>query len=135
MLVSQARSIKSLLLAFIIISSTMALALPAVETASSIGLQFVPLIAVAPDDPAGLTTASPACISPTPVHTYAFFHCYTPSDIYAAYNIAKLHAQGITGKGQTIIIVDSYGSPTAVQDLQFFSTAFGLYHQPDWHAQ
>src|SRR5256712_11780072 len=130
MLVSQARSIKSLLLTVIITSGTMALALPAVETASSIGLQFVPLIAVAPDDPAGLTTASPACISPTPVHTYAFFHCYTPSDIYAAYNIAKLHAQGITGKGQTIIIVDSYGSPTALQDLQFFSTTFGL-PQPD----
>src|SRR5438876_11907891 len=130
MLVSQARSIKSLLLAFIIISSTIALALPAVETASSIGLQLVPLIAVAPDDPAGLTMASPACISPTPVHTYAFFHCYTPRDIYAAYNIAKLHAQRITGKGQTIIIVDSYGSPTALQDLQFFSTTFGL-PQPD----
>ena len=130
MLVSQARSIKSLLLAFIIISSTIALALPAVETASSIGLQFVPLIAIAPDDPAGLTATSPACISPAPVHTYAFFHCYTPSDIYAAYNIAKLHAQGITGKGQTIIIVDSYGSPTALQDLQFFSTTFGL-PQPD----
>src|SRR5437879_8833151 len=126
MLVSQARSIKSLLLTVIITSGTMALALPAVETASSIGLQFGPLLAVAPDDPAGLTTASPACISPTPVHTYAFFHCYTPSDIYAAYNIAKLHAQGITGKGQTIIIVDSYGSPTALQDLQFFSTTFGL---------
>src|SRR5438132_1187528 len=130
MLVSQARSIKSLLLAFIIISGTFALALPTFEIASSIGLQFVPLIANAPDDPAGLTTTSPACISPAPVHTYAFFHCYTPSDIYAAYNIAKLHAQGITGKGQTIIIVDSYGSPTALQDLQFFSTTFGL-PQPD----
>jgi subtilase family serine protease len=46
--------------------------------------------------------------------------------MYAAYNIAKLHEQGITGKGQTIVIVDSYGSPTALQDLQFFSTTFGL---------
>src|SRR5207247_4197436 len=40
--------------------------------------------------------------------------------------VDKLHAQGITGKGQTIVIVDSYGSPTALQDLQFFSSTFGL---------
>ncbi len=85
---------------------------------------------MAPDDPAGFTVGNPACVSPAPIHTSAFVHCYTPNDIYAAYNVAKLHQQGITGKGQTIIIVDSYGSPTALQDLQFFSTTFGL-PQPD----
>ncbi len=121
---------KPLLLAFIIVSGTIAMALPTVVAAANVGLQFVPLIALAPDDPAGLSLTSPACVSPAPVHTYAFFHCYTPNDIYAVYNIAQLHSQGITGKGQTIIIVDSYGSPTALNDLQFFSTTFGL-PQPD----
>src|SRR5207245_4129529 len=81
-------------------------------------------------DPAGFTVPNSACTSPAPIHTSAFIHCYTPNDIYAAYNVAKLHQAGITGKGQTIIIVDSYGSPTALQDLQFFSSTFGL-PQPD----
>ncbi len=127
---SPARIIKPLLLASIITLATVTVALPALALASSVGFQFVPLVAVAPDDPAGFTVTNPACVSPAPVRTSAFIHCYAPSDIYAAYNVAKLHQQGITGKGQTIIIVDSYGSPTALQDLQFFSTTFGL-PQPD----
>jgi subtilase family serine protease len=40
--------------------------------------------------------------------------------------VDALHAEGITGKGQTIVIVDSYGSPTALQDLEVFSTTFDL---------
>jgi len=95
----------------------------------SAGLQFVPLVQVAPDDTTQVT-GPPACTSPAPVHTSAFFHCYTPSDIYKAYGVDKLHAEGLTGKGETIVIVDSYGSPTALSDLQFFSKTFGL-PQPD----
>jgi subtilase family serine protease len=90
------------------------------------GLQFVPLIAVAPDEPAQFEAATPACTTPAPVHTFAFFHCYTPADIQTAYGVARLHAEGTTGKGQTIVIVDSYGSPTALADLQTFSATFGL---------
>ncbi len=93
-------------------------------------LQFVPLIAVAPDEPAQFETAPPACTTPAPVHTFAFFHCYTPTDIHTAYGVNRLHAEGTTGKGQTIVIVDSYGSPTALEDLQFFSATFGL-PEPD----
>ena len=120
------RALKPLLLASIITLALVAFALPTFTLAVSAGLQFVPLISVAPDDPAGLTVTNPACVSPSPVHISAFIHCYTPTDIYNAYNVAKLHKEGITGKGQTIIIVDSYGSPTALQDLQFFSKTFGL---------
>jgi subtilase family serine protease len=93
-------------------------------------LQFVPLIAVAPDEPAQFGAAPPACSTPAPVHTFAFFHCYTPADIRAAYGVDRLHAEGTTGKGQTIVIVDSYGSPTALDDLRFFSRTFGL-PEPD----
>ncbi len=89
-------------------------------------LEFVPLLSVAPDDPEGTTTPSPACTSPAPVHTSTLFHCYTPAEMLAAYGVDKLHAEGVTGKGQTIVIVDSYGSPTALNDLQFFSTTFEL---------
>jgi subtilase family serine protease len=53
-------------------------------------------------------------------------HAYTPAEMAAAYGVDALHSEGLTGTGQTIVIVDSYGSPTALEDLQKFSTAFGL---------
>jgi subtilase family serine protease len=92
----------------------------------AIAPMLVPLVQVAPDDPAGTVATNPACTSPAPVHTSAFFHCYTPADIYAAYGVDAVHAAGLTGKGQTIVIVDSFGSPTVQQDLDFFSDTFGL---------
>jgi subtilase family serine protease len=56
--------------------------------------------------------------------------CYQPSQIQQAYNLAPLFHQGMTGKGQTIIIVDSYGSPTIGRDLKTFDDAFGLQAPP-----
>ena len=90
-------------------------------------LQFVPLVSVAPDDPSGTTgSGSPACTTPAPVHTYQFYHCYAPADIYKAYDVNRVHKAGYTGKGETIVIVDAYGSPTAQNDLDFFSQTYGL---------
>jgi len=40
-----------------------------------------------------------------------------------------LHA-GYDGTGQTIIIVDSFGSPTVVQDLHGFDQGYGLPDPP-----
>ncbi len=71
--------------------------------------------------------------SPTLPPDGVFFnvlHSYAPADICAAYGVDALHTEGWTGKGQTIIIIDSYGSPTALQDLQTFSTAFNLSPPP-----
>jgi subtilase family serine protease len=94
--------------------------------ASRASLKFAPMIIVAPDDN-NLPTAGPyACVDPNGQPLYASFHCYTPADIYAAYGVDALHAEGTTGKGQTIVIVDSYGSPTVQQDLDKFSDTFGL---------
>jgi subtilase family serine protease len=53
-------------------------------------------------------------------------HCYEPKQFLAAYGIDKLHDMGITGKGQTIILADSFGSPTMQNDLDVFSDKFGL---------
>jgi subtilase family serine protease len=79
----------------------------------------------APDTPTGTNdNATPACTSPAPVQTYAWYHCYTPSDINAAYGVDSVHSQGVLGQGQTIVLVDSYGSPTAASDLQFFHDTF-----------
>ncbi len=67
-----------------------------------------------------------ASYAPDGTMFFNVLHSYAPTNIYAAYGVDALHNDGWTGAGQTIIIVDSYGSPTALQDLQTFSTAFGL---------
>lgn len=48
---------------------------------------------------------------------------YTPSQIRNAYGLNQVSA---TGVGQTIAIVDAYGSPTIQSDLAAFSSKFGL---------
>ena len=52
--------------------------------------------------------------------------CYGPAAMRAAYGVDKLIAKGYDGTGQTIVIVDAYGSPTMAADLAAFSTKFGL---------
>ncbi|HZO97305.1 MAG TPA: S53 family peptidase [Gaiellaceae bacterium] len=54
--------------------------------------------------------------------------CFTPQSIRAAYNVGPLYARGFDGRGQTIAIVDSYGSDTMAADLKVFDDAFGLPH-------
>src|SRR5438128_7831548 len=58
--------------------------------------------------------------------TFGVVHAYFPWDITAAYGIDPLYSEGLSGAGQTIVIVDSYGSPSALEDLQAFSAVFGL---------
>jgi subtilase family serine protease len=50
--------------------------------------------------------------------------CYSPGQFERAYNLAGLHTSGITGAGQTIAIVDSFGSPTIASDLHTFDQTF-----------
>jgi subtilase family serine protease len=52
--------------------------------------------------------------------------CYSPQALLNAYDIQRVHDKGITGKGQTIVIIDAFGDPTVQQDLDVFDTAFGL---------
>src|SRR6266853_2312938 len=52
--------------------------------------------------------------------------CFTPAAMRAAYNYPPLLAQGFDGKGKTIAIIDSFGSPTIASDLHVFDSAFGL---------
>jgi subtilase family serine protease len=52
--------------------------------------------------------------------------CYEPGQIQTAYNLKPLYQRGVTGRGQTIVIVDSFGSPTIQNDLKVFDQTFGL---------
>lgn len=58
--------------------------------------------------------------------------CYQPSDLQAQYNFGPLYANGDNGAGQTIVIFDSFGSPTIASDLATFDSAFGLPAPPSF---
>lgn len=66
--------------------------------------------------PAGFPTVPSACIK-----TFGF-NCYTPAEIRTAFDVPD----SLTGAGQTIVIVDAFGSPTIASDLHVFDQAFGL---------
>ncbi len=58
--------------------------------------------------------------------------CYDPQQIRNAYNVTPLLKAGYTGKGQSIVIIDSYGSPTIRHDLQVFDKNFNLPDPPSF---
>ncbi|MEV6010991.1 S53 family peptidase [Streptomyces sp. NPDC051976] len=53
-------------------------------------------------------------------------NCYTPLQYRQAYDLKPLYRAGVTGKGRTIVIVDSFGSPTIQHDLDVYSAQFGI---------
>jgi subtilase family serine protease len=58
--------------------------------------------------------------------------CYEPAQIQQAYNLPAVYANGVTGKGTTIVIVDSFGSPTIQHDLGVFDSTFNLAAPPSF---
>ena len=58
--------------------------------------------------------------------------CYEPTQVQRAYDLPALYAKGVTGKGATIVIVDSFGSPTIKNDLATFDAQFGLPAPPSF---
>jgi subtilase family serine protease len=58
--------------------------------------------------------------------------CYSPQQFETAYDMNKLYAAGDAGQGRTIVLVDSFGSPTIKADLASFDTAFGLPAPPSF---
>ncbi|GAC1681822.1 MAG: S53 family peptidase [Candidatus Acidiferrum sp.] len=51
---------------------------------------------------------------------------YQPSEMQTAYGMTPLYAQGLDGSGETVVIVDAYGSSTIAQDAEIFSQIYGL---------
>jgi subtilase family serine protease len=95
-------------------------------------------LAVAPSAMAGTDVqmfghafASP----PTTAYCEANFGiaCYSAPQFERAYGTTNLYAQGITGAGQTIVIVDAFGSPTIKHDLIEYDTQNGLPAPPSFN--
>ena len=58
--------------------------------------------------------------------------CYSPQEIRHVYGVDQLINRGDDGRGQTIVIFDSYGSPTIASDLQGFDAGYGLPNPPSF---
>ena len=88
----------------------------AAVTAVAASTAFAPLAQKAPGGPYVPTDATFGCQDPA-----STIHCYSPQDIRTAYGVDQVPEQG---DGQTIVLVDSYGSPTAAADLTTFQQTF-----------
>ena len=66
---------------------------------------------------APITNSTPGTLSPCG---------YQPSDLQTAYNLTGLYNAGLTGAGQTVVIIDAYGSPTIATDAETYSSFYGL---------
>jgi subtilase family serine protease len=109
-------------------SGTTAASAPAATTVAAAQGALAPQIESAPrSDFEATATSAASCVLPDG-SGYTDYHCYTPQQIRAAYGIDKVAplASGAPnyGQGQTIVLVDSYGSPTAAADLQHFHDTF-----------
>jgi subtilase family serine protease len=58
--------------------------------------------------------------------------CYRPSQFQEAYDLKSLYAASLNGRGRTIVIVDSFGSPTIMSDLATFDQNFHLPAPPNF---
>ena len=71
---------------------------------------------------------------PTTAYCEAHYHiaCYQPFQLQRAYNLAPLFSRGIEGRGETIVLVDAFGSPSIASDLQTFDAELGLPNPPSF---
>jgi subtilase family serine protease len=58
--------------------------------------------------------------------------CYSPAQFQVAYDMRPLYKAGLNGAGKTIVLVDSFGSPTIGADLKTFDQAFHLPAPPSF---
>jgi subtilase family serine protease len=68
----------------------------------------------------------PVPLSTADCQTKFGISCYTPAQYRTAYDLNPLYRHGVTGRGKTIVIVDSYGSPTIRNDIKVFDAQFGF---------
>ena len=76
--------------------------------------------------PSPTPTAVNLATSKCPANLKDVTTCYTPQVFRAAYGVDKLIQQGFTGKGQTVIDIVSFGSPTLQEDMDVYDKQFDL---------
>jgi subtilase family serine protease len=67
-----------------------------------------------------------------PIDGSAGARCYTPQQIRQAYGFSSLIANGVTGAGKTIVIIDAFSNPWVRDDLSIEDSTFGLPAPPSF---
>ena len=114
-------------------SLVLAAGLPvAVMASSPVAATTVPGVQISPGaihpQPTGKVPEARTSGPPTDEECQAEYgiDCYGPNQLQTAYDLQPLFDKGIDGSGETIVIVDAYGSPTISSDLEVFDQAYGL---------
>jgi len=81
------------------------------------------------DGPLGPLTKAPTNAD---CQAQGHIHCYSPQELRKAYGLTSAIDNGITGKGETIALIESFGSPTALEDLKKFDKDYGLPDPPSF---
>ena len=71
-------------------------------------------------------TPNNATVDTCPQQLASFQRCQTPHSMRVAYGIESLIEHGFTGKGQTVVDIVSFGSPTLQQNMDAYDQQFGL---------
>jgi subtilase family serine protease len=79
-------------------------------------------------EPSSESTSQAITVSGCTVTNYQA--CYTPAQLRHVYGLDALLDQGFDGKGETIILLEAFGSPTIENDLKVFDAAFGIPDPP-----
>ena len=78
------------------------------------------------------TASHPFCVTPSGAKALGSasaardFGSFTPQQFRDAYGVTPLLNEGYTGKGQTVVVIDSYGSPTLQSDIDTFDQQYNL---------
>jgi subtilase family serine protease len=78
--------------------------------------------------PALSSVKQSAAQAPCPFLTFDGIECYGPYELGKAYNFPS----NLDGKGQTIVIIDAYGSPDIQQDLATFDGYYSIPAPPSF---
>lgn len=110
----------------LVMMSFVSVATAATNTTTPVELYYQPQVSwiqASPDTVVPLDV--PLChTGSTKVPGHPLIICYSPNFIRTAYNFPS--GSSMDGTGQTIVIVDAYGSPTIANDLHVFDQTFGL---------
>lgn len=108
--------------------------LPIVSVGALVAAVIIANVATRAATPKTSSTESSGFIKPLSTATCVSWfkiRCYTPAQYQAAYDLTPLYngtatGRPITGAGETIVVMEPYGSPTIRHDLQVFDAKFKL---------
>src|SRR6185312_12194022 len=74
--------------------------------------------------PASPSPKAASSATTEPLNTIGGNTYLTPRQMREAYGVESLYEQGFTGKGQTVVVIDSFGSPTLQSDMDLFDKQY-----------